>query len=63
MSLAIEPLVADRLALHPPIPCGSCGKELSPTLGKLDQSGAPLDAAIYACVCEWKRIVPLKVAR
>lgn len=51
-----------RLVLHPSISCGTCGTEIFPELGKLDQSGPPLDAAVYACGsgnCEWKRTVRL----
>lgn len=57
------PQPAELLAFHPPIACGTCGTEIKPILGKLDQAGAPLDAAVYACEsgnCEWKRFVRLK---
>lgn len=35
------------LAQHPPMNCGTCGTSISPSLGKLDQTGGPLDAAVY----------------
>lgn len=50
------------LAQHEPINCGTCGTTISPSLGKLDQAGIPLDAAVYECTsgnCEWKRTVKL----
>lgn len=50
------------LAQHPPIDCGTCGTSINPSLGKLDQTGEPLDAAVYSCGsgnCEWKRTVKL----
>lgn len=51
-----------RLAQHRPLSCGACGKDILPTLGKLDQTGSPLDAAVYDCNsgnCEWSRSVKL----
>lgn len=50
---------------HLPITCGACGKEVRAALRKLDQTGTPLDAAVYACEsgnCEWKRTVRLVLA-
>lgn len=55
---------AAAIAKLAPIKCGTCGTEIVPVLGKLDQSVAPLAAAVYACGsgnCEWKRTVPLKI--
>lgn len=53
----------DLLLRHAPLDCGTCGtKGILPSLGKLDQSAWPLDAAVYACTsgnCEWKRTVQL----
>lgn len=52
------------LAKQPPLDCGTCGHSILPALGKLDQTGIPLDAVVYACRaggCEWKRTVRLVV--
>lgn len=56
-----KPPLALRLELHPSVLCGACKTELWPKLGQLDQSGPPLDAAVYTCNdrCGWARAVKL----
>lgn len=33
--------------------------EIAPILGSLDQSSGTLPAAVYECLCGWRRIEPL----
>lgn len=56
---------AERLSLHLPRCCEAveCERVVTPVLGELHQSGAPLKAAIYECQCgNWRRAEKLKEA-
>jgi RNase P subunit RPR2 len=58
---APEAALLGLLAGQPSLACGACATLLRPRLDRLDQSGKPIDAVSWDCLCGWKRTVKLEV--